>query len=231
PRRDPGRHALLAPQGPGVVPDHHGPVAPGPARRRLRAGPRRRRPRPGGGHHGRDRGRLLRPRRQGAGAHAGTGLGPVRPPLRAPLRLDRRELLQHLVGRQRQELRVLLLEGHRAEERLRLVQPAVAAALLPDAVDLLLHHPPHRPFGDPAPPGPPARERSSGLGRSPRTASNGTRATGTRSGWATHVPSKPAFASRSLSSVTLASATWLTASSRREGMKAAIPPMAWAPRR
>src|SRR5213080_4967716 len=56
-------------------------------------------------------------------------------------------------------------------------------------------------------------------------------ATGTRSGWATHVPSKPSPDSRSLSSVTFASATRLTSGSRRDGMNAAMPPIACAPRR
>ncbi|MGX1273158.1 hypothetical protein RKD18_006352 [Streptomyces phaeoluteigriseus] len=55
-------------------------------------------------------------------------------------------------------------------------------------------------------------------------------AIGTRSGWATQEPSKPSPASRSLSARTFSKATLLTSASRREGMKAAMPPMAWAPR-
>ena len=47
-----------------------------------------------------------------------------------------------------------------------------------------------------------SRRRSSWFGRSPSTASKHSVATGTRSGWATHVPSKPSPASRSLSSRT-----------------------------
>ena len=43
-------------------------------------------------------------------------------------------------------------------------------------------------------------------------------------------PSKPARASRSLSSRTLANAASLTAASLRDGMNAAIPPIAKAPR-
>ena len=75
----------------------------------------------------------------------------------------------------------------------------------------------------------PSRWRSSWFGRSPSTASNASRATGTRSGCATQVPSNPCPASRSLSSRTLASAIAFTSASRREGMNAAIPPIAWAP--
>ena len=45
------------------------------------------------------------------------------------------------------------------------------------------------------------------------------------------MPSKPWPASRSLSSRTFASATSLTAASRRDGMNAAMPPIACAPRR
>jgi hypothetical protein len=56
-------------------------------------------------------------------------------------------------------------------------------------------------------------------------------ATGTRSGWATQVPSWPAPASRSLSALTLAKAAWLAASSPLIGIWAAMPPMAKAPRR
>ena len=75
------------------------------------------------------------------------------------------------------------------------------------------------------------RCRSSWCGRAPSRAANGSRATATRSGWATHVPSNPSVDSRSLSSRTRASATSVTWGSRRFGMKAAIPPIAWAPRR
>ena len=50
-------------------------------------------------------------------------------------------------------------------------------------------------------------------------------------GWATQVPSKPSPASRRLSSVTLARAASVTSGLRRLGMNAAMPPMAWAPRR
>ena len=46
------------------------------------------------------------------------------------------------------------------------------------------------------------RRRSSWFGRSPRTPSKISVASGTRSGWATHVPSKPSPDSRSLSSRT-----------------------------
>ncbi len=76
-----------------------------------------------------------------------------------------------------------------------------------------------------------SRSLSTWLGRSPSTASKISMASGTRSGWATQVPSQPPCASRSLSSRTFAKATSLTAASRREGMKAAMPPIAWAPRR
>ena len=52
-----------------------------------------------------------------------------------------------------------------------------------------------------------SRWRSIWFGRSPRTRSNDSIATGTRSGCATHVPSKPWEASRSLSSRTFSSAS------------------------
>ena len=68
------------------------------------------------------------------------------------------------------------------------------------------------------------------LGSSPRTSSNTSRATGTRSGWATQEPSKPSAASRVLSSRTFRSAASLASGSRRLGMKAAMPPIAEAPR-
>ena len=55
-------------------------------------------------------------------------------------------------------------------------------------------------------------------------------ATGTRSGCATQVPSKPSPDSRCLSSRTRANAISFTSGSRRDGMNAAIPPIACAPR-
>ena len=55
-------------------------------------------------------------------------------------------------------------------------------------------------------------------------------AVGTRSGCATQVPSKPSPASRCLSSRTFASAISFTSGSRRLGMNAAMPPIAYAPR-
>ena len=76
-----------------------------------------------------------------------------------------------------------------------------------------------------------SRCRSIWFGRSPSLASKTSRATGTRSGWATHQPSKPSSASRVLSARTAARAASFTTGSRRFGMKAAIPPIAWAPRR
>src|SRR5512133_2847229 len=69
-----------------------------------------------------------------------------------------------------------------------------------------------------------SRWRPIWLGRSPSTSSNTPIATGTRSGCATQVPSKPSPASRSLSSRTFVSAVSLTSGSRRLGMNAAIPP-------
>ena len=68
------------------------------------------------------------------------------------------------------------------------------------------------------------------FGRSPSTASNASVATPTTSGCATQVPSKPASASRCLSSFTAAIARSLASWSLREGISAAIPPMAKAPR-
>ena len=62
------------------------------------------------------------------------------------------------------------------------------------------------------------------------TRSNSSVAGGTRSGWATQVPSNPSPASRALSSCTFASAVSVTSASRRLGMNAAIPPIAKAPR-
>src|SRR5207247_714287 len=75
-----------------------------------------------------------------------------------------------------------------------------------------------------------SRSRSSWFGLSPSTASNTSVAIGTRSGCATQVPSNPLADSRSLSSRTLASATLFTSGSLRDGMKAAMPPIACAPR-
>src|SRR5213076_1818825 len=68
-------------------------------------------------------------------------------------------------------------------------------------------------------------------GTSFRTESNTSVATGTRSGCATQVPSKPSPDSRSLSSRTFESATRFTSGSFRDGMNAAMPPIACAPRR
>ena len=56
-------------------------------------------------------------------------------------------------------------------------------------------------------------------------------ATGTRPGCATQVPSCPAFTSRSLSCRTFSSAFSLAAGSFLMGICAAMPPMAWMPRR
>ena len=83
----------------------------------------------------------------------------------------------------------------------------------------------------PAPTSTSSRWRSTWFGRSPSTLSNSSRATSTRSGCATHVPSKPWPASRSLSARTAATALSLISGFRRLGMNAAIPPIAWAPRR
>ena len=74
-----------------------------------------------------------------------------------------------------------------------------------------------------------SRSRSSWFGRSPSLASNTSSATGTRSGCATHEPSKPSSASRLLSARTAVSAASLTSASLRLGMKAAMPPIACAP--
>src|SRR5919109_448517 len=57
------------------------------------------------------------------------------------------------------------------------------------------------------------------------TRSNSSFAPGTRSGWATQVPSKPSVASRTLSSRTFARATSLTFGSLRLGSDAAMPPI------
>ena len=67
------------------------------------------------------------------------------------------------------------------------------------------------------------------LGFSPSTASKAAFAVETTSGCATQVPSKPALASRFLSSLTASIARWLAASSLRDGISAAIPPIANAP--
>ncbi len=69
------------------------------------------------------------------------------------------------------------------------------------------------------------------FGASPSTASNSSRATGTRSGCATHEPSKPSPASRALSARTFSSAAALASSFRRSGITADMPPIAEAPRR
>ena len=50
------------------------------------------------------------------------------------------------------------------------------------------------------------------------------------SGWATQVPSKPASASRCLSSWTAAIARSFASASLRDGISAAMPPIANAPR-
>jgi len=71
---------------------------------------------------------------------------------------------------------------------------------------------------------------STWLGRSPSTASNASIATGTESGCATHVPSNPAPASRSLSTRTASKASLFASSSVRDGITADMPPIAWAPR-
>jgi hypothetical protein len=76
-----------------------------------------------------------------------------------------------------------------------------------------------------------SRSRSTWFGRSPSTPSKTSVATGTRSGCATHVPSKPWPDSRCLSSRTFASAASFTSGSFRDGMNAAMPPIACAPRR
>ena len=76
-----------------------------------------------------------------------------------------------------------------------------------------------------------SRWRSTWLGFSPSTSSKASIATGTESGWATQVPSKPAPASRCLSSRTASSARWLASSSVRLGITADMPPIACAPRR
>ena len=75
-----------------------------------------------------------------------------------------------------------------------------------------------------------SRRRSFWLGL-PNLRSNTSFATGTRSGWATHVPSKPSAISRSLSARVWASAFSLISGFFRLGMNGAIPPIACAPRR
>ncbi len=75
-----------------------------------------------------------------------------------------------------------------------------------------------------------SRRRSTWLGLSPSTASKASMAIGTRPGWATHVPSWPSPASRSLSARTFAMAASLASGSFLIGICAAMPPMAWAPR-
>ncbi len=76
-----------------------------------------------------------------------------------------------------------------------------------------------------------SRSTSSWFSRPARTPSKTSAQTGTRSGCATHEPSKPARRLTGLSSRTLANARSLTSGSRRLGMNAAIPPIANAPRR
>ncbi len=75
-----------------------------------------------------------------------------------------------------------------------------------------------------------SRCRSTWLGRSPSTSSNASVATGTESGCATQVPSKPSPASRSLSARTASNAFRFASSSVRVGITAAMPPIACAPR-
>ena len=75
-----------------------------------------------------------------------------------------------------------------------------------------------------------SRSRSSWFGLSPSTPSKTSVQIGTRSGWATQEPSKPSFDSRVLSWRTFSSATAFTSGLRRDGMNAAMPPIACAPR-
>jgi hypothetical protein len=75
-----------------------------------------------------------------------------------------------------------------------------------------------------------SRRRSIWFGLEPRTLSNSSRAASTTSGWATQVPSKPASASRFLSSRTAAIARSFASGSLREGISADMPPIANAPR-
>ena len=77
-----------------------------------------------------------------------------------------------------------------------------------------------------------SRCRSIWFGRSPRTASNASSAIGTRSGCATHVPSKPVATPRAPCPRAPSRARRaFTSASRRLGMNAAMPPIASAPRR
>ena len=76
-----------------------------------------------------------------------------------------------------------------------------------------------------------SRRRSTWCARGPRIWLNTSAATGTRSGWATQVPSKPSVASRTLSSFTFASAISFDGGIPAAGMNAAMPPIACAPRR
>jgi hypothetical protein len=76
-----------------------------------------------------------------------------------------------------------------------------------------------------------SRVRSSWLGRSPRTRSNSASAVGTGRGGPPRSRLKPSPASRTLSAATAASARSFASGSFRLGMYAAMPPMAWAPRR
>ena len=75
-----------------------------------------------------------------------------------------------------------------------------------------------------------SRRRSTWFGRSPSTSSKASVATGTESGCATQVPSKPSPASRCLSARTASKARRLASSSLRLGITADMPPIAWAPR-
>ena len=76
-----------------------------------------------------------------------------------------------------------------------------------------------------------SRWRSTWLGRPPRTLSNSAIAVCTTSGCATQVPSKPEPASRFLSAATASIARSLASGSLRDGISAAMPPIACAPRR
>ncbi len=74
------------------------------------------------------------------------------------------------------------------------------------------------------------RWRSSWFGRSPRTAAKASRQVCTSAGCATQEPSKPRPASRDLSATVLSSAAVVASGLLRLGTKAAMPPIAWAPR-
>ena len=66
------------------------------------------------------------------------------------------------------------------------------------------------------------------FGLPPSTSSKASVATGTESGCATQVPSKPSPASRSLSARTASKAFQWASSSERLGIIADMPPIAWA---